>query len=79
MDTMDLAEENLLLFTNTKSNPSPEEILRFDRCRRVFKERLSNLDDPKKTAAFEPIMRWMHLFVSTMAPELLADELAEEI
>ena len=74
MDTTDLTNEHLLFYSESMNIQDPEELLRFDRCRRRFEQRLEELGDPDKTAAFEPIVRWMHLFVSTMAPELLADE-----
>ncbi|MFX0116641.1 MAG: hypothetical protein ACFFB3_18980 [Candidatus Hodarchaeota archaeon] len=79
MDSIDIADETPLFFSGMQIPQDTEEILRFDRCRRRFKKRLEELNDPKKAAAFEPVMRWMHLFVSTLAPELLADESVQEV
>jgi hypothetical protein len=79
LDSIDLTSETPAFLSGIQVPQDAEEILRFDRCRRRFKKRLEELNDPKKTAAFEPVMRWMHLFVSTMAPELLADESVQEV
>jgi hypothetical protein len=70
-----------LFFSDPQNLRNPDEILKFDICRRRFRKRLLELqkEDPGKAEAFEPIMTWMRLFISMMAPELLDDELIQEI
>ncbi|MFW9916181.1 MAG: hypothetical protein ACFFGZ_11295 [Candidatus Thorarchaeota archaeon] len=80
METQDLTQA-FLFFSDHQDLRNPEEILKFDICRRRFRKRLLELEkeDPGKAAAFEPIMTWMHLFISMVAPELLDDDLSQEI
>lgn len=76
MEPTDLTQA-FLFFSEPQDLQNPDEILNFDICRRRFKKRLQEIQkhDPAKAAAFEPIMTWMRLFISTVAPELLDDDL----
>ncbi|MHA2368843.1 MAG: hypothetical protein ACXADX_08485 [Candidatus Hodarchaeales archaeon] len=80
METPDLSQA-FLFFSDPQDLQNPDEILKFDICRRRFRKRLQELqqEDPGKAAAFEPIMTWMQLFISMVAPELLNDDLIQEI
>ncbi len=80
METRDLTQA-FLFFSDSQDLRNPDEILKFDICRRRFRKRLRELqqEDPGKAAAFEPIMTWMQLFISMVAPELLDDDLIQEI
>ena len=49
-----------------------EELLQFDRVRRMFENRLKVLGEDAE-ARFEPIVQWMRQVLAEKAPELLED------
>ncbi|MHA2370268.1 MAG: hypothetical protein ACXADX_15750 [Candidatus Hodarchaeales archaeon] len=64
------------LFTYVQGNPrTPEELVKFDKCRRMIERRLNAIGG-NTARRFTPFVVWMRQVIAENAPELLHDTIA---